>query len=194
MSKRLVLITLAVIGIIFIPQVFAGSNNRAYQYPYATDSEEWKALTRPERVAVSQIPEDILQDMSTKSLIDAVLAYPMRADLFVINTYRQGFLKVYSEFNGLQELVGREEAALGLLQKYKAMKIGDPETVLDLKFIEILLAQREITEKTEQAIRDEIEKEVDKKLLEKERYSDIYGISKYTYCQAVDEQDFDSGD
>jgi hypothetical protein len=192
-TKKVILMVLGAIGIILISQVFAHGNNSTYEYPYAADSPEWSALSRQERLDACQIPEEILRGMSTEALIDTVLAYPMRADLLVFETYRQGFTKIYEEFNGLRELVSRDGAGLGLLEKYMAMKVGEPETITEMMFIEVILAQREFTAKTDQTIIDKIEEEARNKFQEKEKFPGIYGISKNTYFQAVQEQGLDPG-
>lgn len=71
----------------------------------------------------AQIPEYILNQMSTEDLVEAMLIYPLRVDLITWNTYEQGFDAVSSYFNGLQELLIREDGAQKLLEKMQSIPV-----------------------------------------------------------------------
>lgn len=86
----------------------AGEIDVPYQFPVVPGMDEWKSLkTFEEKLAVSQIPEDILTRMTTDALFKTVLNYPLAASLFVHDTiddpYRS-YEVVKEEFNGLAEL------------------------------------------------------------------------------------------
>ncbi|MDR0293447.1 MAG: hypothetical protein LBH95_04760 [Oscillospiraceae bacterium] len=80
-------------------------------------SAEWQAMNNEEKIAVCQIPEDRLKEMSTEELAAAVLDYPLLLNLFAdpFDHSCPGFWAVYDHFNGLRELAGREGATDALL-------------------------------------------------------------------------------
>lgn len=81
--------------------------------------EEWGELNHGERVLASQIPRDELKKMSTEELITAVLEYPCFIDMIFYNTYQEGYEVVRDNFNGLRELMSREDSGEYLLEAYK---------------------------------------------------------------------------
>ena len=81
-----------------------------YVYPLQPGTPEWKAtISRMERAAACQIPEDILPAMTTRALAETVLNYPFMVDLYVWNTTSIGFQALLEDFNGLRELVSRPD-------------------------------------------------------------------------------------
>ncbi|WP_309479775.1 hypothetical protein [Brevibacillus agri] len=125
-----------------------------YEYPVKPGTTEWKALeSKMERQKVSQIPEDVLEQLSTEELVETVLDYPFLIDMYAYDSFEQGFSAVSSNFNGLKELLKREDAASKLLEKYKVtkeskgVKKASSDEMLDLKNLEIILEQSEIKEK-----------------------------------------------
>ena len=83
----------------------------AYVYPVLPGTDAWNALgSHADKLAVCQIPEDVLKALSTEDLLEVVLDYPLMVDMLVYSTMEQGFLSVKDQFNGLQELVGRPDA------------------------------------------------------------------------------------
>lgn len=83
----------------------------AYVYPVLPGTDAWNALSsHADMLAVCQIPEDILKNLTTRELLEVVLDYPLMEDMHVYSTMEQGFLSVKNQFNGLQELVSRPDA------------------------------------------------------------------------------------
>lgn len=81
-----------------------------YEYPIEPGTDEWKALkTHKEKLSVSQIPEDTLQNMTTAALLDTVLNYPLLVDVMAYNSTEMGIEIVCEQFNGLQELLNRDD-------------------------------------------------------------------------------------
>lgn len=104
----------------------------AYHFPVTPGTAEWKRLGNP--LAACQIPEDTLKKISTKGLMETTLNYPFFEGLFSgYNCVQDGFDYMHKNFNGVRELLGREDAGRVLLAQYRAF-ISDKE-------IEILLAQ-----------------------------------------------------
>lgn len=80
----------------------------AYEFPYETGTPEWSTLiTIEDKIAACQIPEDILESMTTEALSQTVANYPLAVNLFVYDDLSVGYEKVKSQFNGLQELERR---------------------------------------------------------------------------------------
>lgn len=127
---------------------------KSYDFPVKPGSNEWKNLSsKEEKLKLTQIPENDLKNLSTSDLIETVLNYPLISDLFVFDSYEQGFKAVSSNFNGLSELVKREDAGTHLIQAYselkssqKKKKVSD-ETRIKLMVLEILLTQNEFASK-----------------------------------------------
>lgn len=98
-------------------------NTDAYDYPVRGGSEEWASLdSHPDMVEACQIPESILSDMSTAGLVITVLNYPLFWDIYFFNTPEKGLQVITSRFNGLQELMKREDAGVELLAIYRTME------------------------------------------------------------------------
>ena len=94
----------------------------AYDYPIKPGSEGWKQLkTREEMVAVCQIPDDILNNMSTEGLIESVLNNPLYGSIFLANVPQQGFNSFYDDFSSVQVLMQRSDLAEKLLDRYYQM-------------------------------------------------------------------------
>ena len=84
--------------------------NEPYEYPIEPGTNEWKELqTHEQKLAVSQIPEDTLQDMTTEALLDTVLNYPLLVDTMAYNSIEKGIEVVSEQFEGLKELLNRND-------------------------------------------------------------------------------------
>lgn len=99
----------------FQASAYEGSTNdggytidEPYEYPVVPGTEEWVALdTFEEKLELSQIPDEILQEMTTAALIKTVMDYPLAASLFAHDTPDdplRSYNVVKGEFNGLAEL------------------------------------------------------------------------------------------
>lgn len=90
-----------------------------YQYPTKPGTQEWSYLkTHNEMVKACQIPENLLNKMSTNELIRACFDYPLLGDLVLYNNIQQGFDNLLRNSNAFQELFRRNDAAPLLLKKY----------------------------------------------------------------------------
>ena len=142
----------------------------------------------------AQIPEYILNHMSTEDLVEAMLIYPLRVDLITWNTYEQGFDAVSSYFNGLQELLIREDGAQKLLEKMQSIPVVmstvniNHEQYMQPLYIEVLLAQPEFMNKLSE---QEIEKSfaiVDNIIESREKNPEVYGGNAYTFYKATNDE------
>ena len=89
-----------------------------YEYPVLPGTSEWVALgTYQNRLASCQIPEDTLQKLSTDALVQTILNYPFKMNLYAYEDLQKGYERLRAHFNGLQELEYREDG-LAVLQSY----------------------------------------------------------------------------
>ena len=56
-----------------------------------------------------QLPDHLLGSMRTEDLILVCLDYPFAIDFFAFNDFQAGYMALYNEFNGLRELMGRDD-------------------------------------------------------------------------------------
>ncbi len=119
-----------------------------YQYPITPDDPEWKNLDSIyAKKAVTQIPQEIVENMETEALVETVLNYPIFPMAALFNDPTQA-LAGYMDFNGFLELFSREDAGKILLEKYE--QINTYESAFDydkrtrMLNIELLLGNEEI--------------------------------------------------
>lgn len=116
---------------------------------YNTESR----ITRGEML---QLPEDVMENMSTAVLLDAVLDYPFFSDVYAFNDLQVGVDILYQSFNGIRELSEREDLVQVILEKYADEPVltensleGDTD-VLRLSNLEILVSQDFVIEKMDE--------------------------------------------
>ncbi len=81
-----------------------------YDFPVRPGDPEWFDFdNNDDMVAACQIPEEVLYDMTTDALLLTFLDYPLGSDIFMHSSLREGIFKVSEYFNGLQELLSRED-------------------------------------------------------------------------------------
>ena len=123
-----------------------------YEYPILPGTSEWAELESfPEMIEACQIPENILNKMSTEALVETVLNYPL---LGLYPVYKaQEIYSVYSDiFNGVEEMENRDDAGKVLLDKYSAetesgvTTFSNEISVDKSSFCEIFLSQSVFTE------------------------------------------------
>jgi len=96
--------------------------NDTYEYPIKPGNYEWEQLDSKEKIDACQIPVDILSVISTEGLIESVLSNPLFGEIYLSNVNIQyGFNVFYKNFNGIRNLILRDDAAEKLLNRYKQM-------------------------------------------------------------------------
>jgi hypothetical protein len=92
-----------------------------WDYPTKPGTEEWKRLENNKaKVEVCQIPESVLQSISTNNLTVLCLQYPLLYDVFAFENINAGLNKLFSDFNGIREFAKRKDAINCLKEKYLA--------------------------------------------------------------------------
>lgn len=164
----------------------------AYEFPVRPEMEDWKTFgTHDEMTSACQIPDSTLRTMSTKGLVETVLNYPLLVDTFAYNALQTGFDAVKSQFNGIPELLSREDAATEILAKYRSLDIAGiegkgtseiSEYILGtVAFTEILLAQDTIIDKMDNNEQATLVSEAIQKNNIKQQFPEIYGLSGREY-------------
>ena len=156
-------------------------------YPIRPGTPEWEAFTSHEAmVRACQIPEGLLEKLSTEELIDAVLDYPLLGDMRLFNSLQMGFDRVSSRFNGLEELLKRSDAGAALLGRYTSMspsaippewsRVEKGDFAARFLFMETLLAQDAVMANLPADKRRQLARVVLEKATSKRALNDIYGF------------------
>lgn len=172
------------------------SASTALDYYPIVSASEWPEMERAERVAACQFSNEEIAAMSTEELLFAVLDYPFMIDLFAFNSYRDGFLHVYSEFPALAALTAREDYSDALVSVYAEMPVASASSqddeemsddIFNLSVLEILIAQPEMTECLQDGTIGELVQIADNKCSEKLAEEAINGGNVSTFYDAVNE-------
>jgi len=180
LRTTMILVALSAVSLI------AQERSTPYDYPVKPGTKEWEAFTsRDQKQEACQIPQSILSSMSTPDLLETCLSYPLYGDIMAYDRVQEGFDYVESGFNGLQELLKRNDVGAALIEKYEMM---DPDAIdstwtsvkkgnysLKFFFIEILLAQDEVINNLSKNERIQLLRESQKKLAAKQKKPEVYG-------------------
>lgn len=89
-----------------------------YEYPYVPGTQEWIGLGNTlARRRACQVPDEILQHMTTDALLLTVLNYPFLSDMYAFNTIEMGYKAVRNHCNSLREFEARPDC-LDALSRY----------------------------------------------------------------------------
>lgn len=103
-----------------------------YEYPIKPGMDEWdEILDHAAKVEMLQIPEYILEEMTTRALAETVLNYPYLVDMYAYGNTSQGYEIVSETFNGLKELENRLDGLSTLveIQQEQNAERGNSRTV-----------------------------------------------------------------
>ena len=168
------------------PMSSSPRSSDAYIFPVRPGMPEWIELkTFAERLKVCQVPEPILEDMSTEALVETCLNYPFLGNITLFTTLNQGLEAVISNFNGLRELVERQDAGVELLKKYQAINPEDfdaswsptrrGEYSLHLYYLGALMTYDEILMNMSQKVKHLLLQESFQKFQSMQRHPELYG-------------------
>ena len=117
-------------------------------YPFVPFTDEESMFTNyGDKLDRRQIPEDFLQEMTTKELFYQFVYTDLSKSMLTFNSRQQGFLAVAGQLNILPELLNRTDAGhvlLELLQKVDPAKINAPDCFWCDYCLQIILAQPEV--------------------------------------------------
>jgi len=140
--------------ILLFGNAYSQNKNGVYDFPIKPGTNEWKALkTHDEMLKVLKIPENVVKSMNTQDLLNTCLNYPLFSDIWALNNLQNGFDYVIKDFNGLQELLKRDDLHIEIVKKYKDIKVTGYEKtwtdleigtyIIELAKIEMLAARSE---------------------------------------------------
>lgn len=128
-----------------------------YSYPLKPGDAEWDftRYTSTELKQMLQLPTDILNGMSTIDLIETSLDYYYSTDFIFSETFQYGVESVRKQFNGLDELLKRNDLSTAMLKRYESklqtaevMKMQEPmkqgEYSYNFMLLKMLVAQEEV--------------------------------------------------
>lgn len=135
MRRRYFAMGLVLFVILFVPLfIFAGQNaggklaeasmDAPYQYPITPADEEWADFkTSQEMYDACQIPDNVLTRMTTEALLETVLNYPFLGTYKGYDDYETAAGYLCGQFNGLEELLARDDLTETLLARYAKSKV-----------------------------------------------------------------------
>ena len=125
-----------------------------YNFPLKPGTPEWANLeTGIDKVDAVQIPQDIASRMTTRSLVETCLNYPLFHWVVADDsTVKKGMDKLIKQFNGFTELLKRRDAYIYLSEKFLSFDplavtnegwglLEKGDYMYELIKIELLLAQ-----------------------------------------------------
>jgi hypothetical protein len=178
---------LIIIGFVLVSfAAMAQEKKVTWDYPVKPGMEEWRQFKSTDEMYKScQIPNDILKQLDTESLVDICLSFPASPIFPFFNTPQEGFMSYYSNFNGIRELFDRKDAGHYLLKKYTTMSLSDFNPLWPLhrqgqfishyKFVEAILSQSQIIQSLDTGERKLLLKEAIRKIDEKNSKADLFG-------------------
>lgn len=80
---------------------------------------DWERLPLQKQYKIKNIPKDVLENISTEKLVELCVNTRYTLFLFAYNSLEEGFTRFLNEYNGLRELLNRNDAAIHLIDFYK---------------------------------------------------------------------------
>lgn len=174
-------------GIFLFPFVInAQTKKEKWDYPIKPGTTEWLAFTTgQQKLDACQIPQEILDGLSTKELAEICQNYPLFINYMAFDDQKNGIRVVIKNFNGLTELEKREDGAMALMEIYANYLIltehqpkGSKEyhTPYRMHFLEMLLADDVFISQLSPEELSELGKIVLKKYVEKLENPHVYSL------------------
>ncbi len=110
----------AQVDTIVAPQKMADQGiDEPYQFPIVPGSPVWETFTtHQDMLDATQVPDNVLESLSTTALIRTVMDYPLLGDMYLYNTVQQGFDATTRQFHALQALIARDDVGTKALEEY----------------------------------------------------------------------------
>lgn len=171
--------------ILLLPLISFTQEKANWDFPVKPGSEEWKTFkSSEEMVAACQMPDYVLNSISTEELLMTCLRYPMFLDIHFANNIQDGLDIIIPSFNGLVELFNRDDCPEVLMDKYSKetpcdVKLKKGNNTLKLFYLELLISQEHIINQLEEKQREKLLKESLKKINAKQakKHSQFYELS-----------------
>jgi len=138
------------IYIVFVSFAINAQETKIWDYPVKPGTEKWATFTTGQQMLdACQIPQEVLESLSTKDLAEVCLNYPLFFQYTAFNDEIVGISNMIENFNGLKELSKRKDGVKELINIYKDFPVitqiqkktsKDYDTPYKLPFIELLLS------------------------------------------------------
>lgn len=176
-------------------------NDIILQFSNIKTSKAWKSYqTLEEMQHACQIPETVLNEVSTDTLFELCMRYPLYGNYMLYNDPIKGINKIINSFNGFTELKRRDDAANKVLEYYENMKIseivggyGDDLslynknlTISHIGYIELLIAANFLPDLYAPENIDRLTSIARIKLSEKIQYPHYFSERSYKYSMILD--------
>ncbi len=135
-------------------QFMLGTSNATFSFDSIKEPSNWcKYQSLEEMLAACQIPENILQSMTTEELITVCMSHPLKSNYIFYNNEIEGVKVIVENFNGFQELIKRPDGPEKVIAFYEDINFDDGASlkygkdfsgVTYLGFIELFLASNEM--------------------------------------------------
>lgn len=160
----------------------------AYQYPVVPGTPEWESLASGEEmVHACEIPEEILENISTEELLELLLQYPL-LDSFLLSSENEaaGFEEMVEQFNGIQEFMSRKDMYNIIKTVYTDYNLesGD-NSYQKIEAMEMIFLNPESVKTFSEEEKDEIAEMVYQKYIEKGKSDSYAGTADSAYRYAV---------
>jgi hypothetical protein len=93
-------------------------------------------------VDACQVPVEVLQNMSTQAVIQAIWEYPFFIDVIHRNEYQFDFEGVFGNNNAYLELTQRQDAGIMLLERLQCVDPVYPKRLFEPSALEVLMSQK----------------------------------------------------
>lgn len=163
-----------------------------------TAPERWRQFkTLEEMMEACQLPQQMLDTISTEGLIKLCYDYPLHSIYLAYNNQSEGISVITSNFNGFNELKNRPNAAEKLIDFYdnlylpvylSASSNENDFTILKLNYIENILASNLLPEIQSPENKEKLEQAIQKKIQLKRSAPEIY--SAYSLTSSIKVQQF----
>jgi len=141
--------------IVIMPTMLFAQQELSWDFAVKPGKAGWENLkTETERLNDLQVPSDVLTNMETEELVITCMNYPAALFYGAYSNNYVGIRKIINQFNGLQELLEREDALKYLTKVYKNsdtnglkekdLRLNELFWPLKFRYIELLLIQDEI--------------------------------------------------
>lgn len=112
----------------------AYSDNAPYIFPIKPGSSEWETFqSKDEMLAVCQIPQEKLLNMTTEALLETIMNYPLITDYYAFNTIEDAYETMRNDFNGFQEFFNRQDNAIAITNQYRSTRVLTAEESLTVE-------------------------------------------------------------
>jgi len=162
------------------------SGEALWDYPVKPGMPEWASFTTgAQKWDACQIPDNIMETLTTKDLVKICLNFPLFFEFTAANDERLGAAFAIKRFNGLNELSKRKDGALELINAYREYPVltqhlekssKDYFMPIKLPWIELLLADDAFIKQLNEQESAELKQIVEEKYVHKVENMHVYSV------------------